>query len=284
MLILDTASDAFGESLKLTIKNFCVNYGFKIIGALIVFIVGIWLAKKAVKAMGKLKLFSKIDKDAVGITQGIIKAVLYLIVVVAVIGILGVPLASVVTVLASLGVAIGLAVQGSLSNLAGGLMLLIFKPFRVGDYIKTKEHEGTVDEIGIFSTALVTIDNRRVVLPNAGLSNSDIVNNTYYPERMVDLTFSVDCDAPIDLVVDTLREMAMSQPKRLASKDIVCRFASFGDSCAKYQLRVWCDTKDYLELYYALLDGGKRALTEKGIKIPYPIMEVIPPDERDYGH
>lgn len=276
-----TASE-LGESIKSAVKEFCVKYGFKLIGALVVLIVGLWLAKRAVKAITKLKWFGKIDRDARGITQGIIKALLYILVIVSVIGILGVPLASVVTVLASLGVAVGLAVQGSLSNFAGGLMILIFKPFRVGDYIKTKEYEGTVDEIGIFSTALTTLDNRRVVLPNAALSNSDLVNNTFFPERMVDLTYCVDCDAPIDTVVSVLRAMAEAQPKRLKDKEIVCRFSAFGDSCAKYQLRVWCDTKDYWELYYALLDGGKRALTENGIKIPYPIMEVVNPDVRDY--
>ena len=161
-------------------------------------------------------------------------------------------------------------------------MLLIFKPFRVGDYIVTKSYEGTVEEIGIFSTALTTLDNKRVVLPNAALSNSNLANFTYYKERMVDLTFSVDCDAPIDTVTGVLRNMAEACPLRLPDKDVVSRFKSFGDSCANYQLRVWCKTEDYWAAYYGLLDGGKRALTENGIKIPYPIVEVKPSDDRDY--
>ncbi len=281
MFLPYATSTELGESIRTAVKDFCVKYGFRLIGAFIVLIVGLWLAKKAVKAVSKLKLFGKIDRDAKGIALGVVKAVLYILVIVSVIGILGVPMASIVTVIASLGVAVSLAVQGSLANLAGGLMILIFKPFHVGDYITTKEHQGTVEEIGIFSTSLRTLDNRRVVLPNAALSNTDLVNNTSYPERMVDLTFCADCEAPIDKVVNALRTMAEAQPKRLEDREIVCRFCSFGESCAKYQLRVWCATKDYWELYYALLDGGKRALTENGIKIPYPIVEVRSPGERD---
>lgn len=283
MIFADTsASGELLAKIKTEIVDFCIKYGLKLIGAVIVLVVGLWVAKLLVKAFTKSKCYNKIEKDARGFVASALRILLYAAVIVTVICILGIPMASVVAVIASCGVAIGLALQGSLSNFAGGLMLLIYKPFHIGDYIVTANHEGTVDDIGLFSTSLVTIDNRRVVLPNASLSNTNLVNNTYFKERMVDLTFCVDCDAPIDTVVSTLYAMAESQPKRLEDKEIICRFSAFGDSCAKYQLRVWCETKDYWELYYALQDGGKRALTEKGIKIPYPIVEVKPSDDRQY--
>lgn len=270
------------EALKKTIADFCVKYGLRIVCAIVVFVVGMIIARLISRRISKAKWNKRLDKGVASFLISMVRMLLYIAVIIIVIGILGIPMSSVAAVIASCGVAIGLALQGSLSNLAGGIMLLIFRPFKVDDYIKAGEYEGTVSEIGIFNTSLTTIDNRRVVLPNSVISNSSIVNNTYYKERMVDLAFCVDCDAPIDTVTDVLRAMAESMPQRLEDKEIICRFLSFGDSCAKYQLRVWCKSEDYWQMYYALLDGGKRALTDAGIKIPYPIVEIKPSDDRDY--
>lgn len=283
MLVFDTAS-GYGtwDNIISSIKSFSIKYGVRILGALAVLVFGFWLARLIVKQTAKSRWFNKMDKDYRGFAISAIKALLYFAVIILVVLILGIPMASVAAIIASCGVTIGLALQGSLANLAGGMMLLLFKPFKVGDYIVTGNYEGTVDEINIFSTSLTTLDNRRVVLPNASLSNSSLVNLTDYPERMVDLVVCADCDAPIDLVTKVLYDMAEKQPQRLKDKDIVSRFCAFGDSCAKYQLRVWCRTEDYWTLYYALQDGAKRALTDNNIKIPYPILEVKPSDDRQY--
>lgn len=270
------------ESIKNTVADICVEYGLKIVGAIAVFVIGMIIARIISRRLSKAKWAGRMDKGVRSFLISSIKFLLYVAVIVMVISILGIPMSSIAAIIASCGVAVGLALQGSLSNLAGGIMLLIFKPFRIDDYIKSGEFEGTVTEIGIFSTSLVTIDNKRVVIPNSTISNISIVNNTYYDERMVDLAFCVDCDAPIDAVTEILRKMAESMPLRLTDKEIICRFLSFGESCANYQLRVWCKTEDYWTMYYALLDGGKRALTDSGIKIPYPIVEIKPSDDRDY--
>lgn len=256
------------------IASFCVTAGFRLVGAILVLIVGLWLAKVLVRAIGRSKAFGKTDKNVRGFALSGLRILLTILVVVTVIAIMGVPMASIVAVIASCGVAIGLALQGSLSNLAGGIMLIIFKPFRVGDYISANGHEGTVDDIGIFSTSLTTIDNKHVVLPNAGLSNSAIVNATQYDTRRVDLIFKADANTDSERVVSILKGMAESQENRLKEKPVEARFDSFGEGFAKYHLRVWCETKNYWDLYYALLDDGKRALAENGIKVPLPQMEV----------
>ncbi|MCR5808825.1 MAG: mechanosensitive ion channel [Clostridiales bacterium] len=256
------------------IVSFCVSAGFRLVGAILVLIIGLWLAKVLVKAIGRSKAFGKADKSVRGFALSGLRILFTILVIVTVIAIMGVPMASIVAVIASCGVAIGLALQGSLSNLAGGIMLVIFRPFRVGDYISANGHEGTVDEIGIFCTTLTTIDNRRVVLPNAGLSNSAIVNATHYDTRRVDLFFKADPNEDAERVTSVLSRMAESQEKRLADKPVEARFDSFGEGFAKYHLRVWCETKNYWDLYYALLDDGKRALAENGIKTPLPQLEV----------
>ncbi len=262
------------SSVISTIADYCVRYGLKLIGAILVLVIGLWLAKVIVKLLGKSMIFKKMDKDVRGYMLSALKAVLSIIVLVTVVAIMGVPMASIVAVIASCGVAIGLALQGSLSNFAGGLMLMIFKPFRVGDYIAANGFEGTVEDIGIFNTALTTIDNRRVVLPNSTLSNSALTNNTYFDTRRVDLVFTAEADRDSDEVISVLKDMADSQEKRLGDRPAEVRFDSFGDGCAKYQVRVWCRTADYWELLYALNHDGKKALAENGIKVPLPQLEI----------
>ena len=278
----NVTSEGVLTALKIAVIDFCMKYGIRLVAAIVTLIVGSLIIRLICRGVLKSKWYGKLDKNVHGFTTAAIKIALYAALIVCIVAILGIPMASVAAIIASCGVAIGLALQGSLSNLAGGLMLLIFKPFRVGDYIETKDYQGTVDEIGIFSTSLTTVDNRRVFLPNASLSNSNLSNNTYYEERMVQQVFPVDYDAPVDLVCRVLKEAAETIPELLPDKPIIARFCEFDGSSSNYQLRVWCKSSDYWNVYYAVLDKGKRALTENGIKIPYPIVEVKPSDDRKY--
>ena len=265
---------SFFKEMLSVISEYAVKYGLRLIGAIVVLILGFWLSMLIVKLMTKARWYGKIDKNVRGFFKSSVKALLYILVLVSAVAIMGVPMASIVTVIASCGVAIGLALQGSLSNLAGGLMLLLFKPFRVGDYIVAGGYEGTVEEINIFSTSLVTIDNRRVVIPNAGLSNSALVNVTHFDTRRIDLVFSAKTDVEAEKVVSVLRSVAEAHEERLPDKPVEARFDSFGESAAKYHLRVWCRTSDYWELYYALLAECRKALEENGIEAPLPRIEI----------
>lgn len=272
-ILASSAAEKAGGILS-SISDFCVKYGLKLIGAAVALMIGLWLVKLASKLICGSRWFKKLDPEVRGFLGSALKALLYVLVIVTVVSIMGVPMASIVAVIASCGVAIGLALQGSLSNFAGGLMLVLFKPFRVGDYISANGFEGTVEEIGIFSTKLVTIDNRRVVLPNAGLSNSSLVNSTSFDERRVDHIFRVALTEPSENVIRVLERMAELQEKRLPDKKPEVRLDSLGEGFAKYHVRIWCKTADYWELYYSSLAAGKKALAENGIDIALPQVEV----------
>ncbi|MBO4562791.1 MAG: mechanosensitive ion channel [Clostridia bacterium] len=275
MPIFLSAEVKSGVSEVLTaIRDFCVSYGFKLIGAILVLIIGCWLVKLAIKLMTRSRWYGRIDKDVQGFAKSALKGLLYAIVVITAVAIMGVPMASVVAVIASCGVAIGLALQGSLSNLAGGLMLVIFKPFHVGDFISANGYDGTVEEIGLFCTTLNTLDNRRVVLPNAGLSNSCMVNATHFDTRRVDRIFPVDPSADSERIIGILKAVADAQEMRLPDRETEVRLDSFGDGCAKYHVRIWCNTPDYWSIYYSVLEDGKRALAENGIDTALPSMEI----------
>lgn len=273
MIILASEGSAAERILK-TLGELGVKYGLKLLAAIAVVLVGLWLTKLIVKLLERSKGFKKIDRDARAFVKSAIKIALTVMVIVTAVAIMGVPMASIVAVIASCGVAIGLALQGSLSNFAGGLMLVLFKPFRVGDYITANGQEGTVEEIGVFSTKLITVDNRRVVMPNAGLSNSVLVNATHFDERRVDLFFRVDPDADSDAVVSALRLAAEAQAKRDPEKPIETRLDSYGESFVKYHVKVWGKTSDYWELYYSLAEDCKRALQENGIRFSVQQVEM----------
>ena len=165
-------NDFFSSEIGGIIKNVCVS----IILAVLIFIIGRIIINVILKAIQKMKFFQKLDETVRKYLLNIIKAVLYVIMVIAIIGVLGVPIASVITVLATAGVAVGLALQGSLSNFAGGIMLLIFKPFKVGDYIQSGGDEGVVQEISMIYTVINTVDNKVISIPNGTLMNANITN------------------------------------------------------------------------------------------------------------
>lgn len=274
MLTMLSVDPSFLKDIVTVVSDFAVKYGLRLIGAALVLIAGLFLSKLLIKLMTKSRWYKKIDADVRGFLRSFLKALLYILVIVSAVAIMGVPMASIVTVIASCGVAVGLALQGSLSNLAGGLMLILFKPFRVGDYIVTGSYEGTVQEINIFSTALITVDNKRVVIPNAGLSNSALVNATHFDTRRIDLVFTAKNDVDPEKVVSVLRSVAEAHGELLPDKPVDARFDSFGEGCAKYHLRVWCKTEDYWDLYYALLAECRTALAENGVETPLPQIEV----------
>ena len=277
--MIHLASGSFFSGLLDSIADFCVSYGLKLLGALLVLAVGLWLSKVLVRSVTKSRGFSKLSKDVQGFAQSAVRIALMIVVIITVISILGVPMASIVAAIASCGVAIGLALQGSLSNLAGGLMILIFKHFHVGDYIINGSYEGTVEEIGVFYTSVRTADNRNVILPNAALSNSNLINVSRYDTRRVDVAVPVDGDADVSTVSTILYDMAKNTAKILPDQEIFARFDEYGNGCAKYKIRVWCSSDDYWDVYYDLLEGSKRVLAENGIKIPLPQMEIHTADK-----
>ena len=173
------------------LSTLCAAFLGKVLAALLTYIIGKWVIGKIMKLAEKTSMIKKADPTLANFIRSFVKGLLYVLLVVSIVGILGVPLASVVTVIASAGVAIGMSMQGSLSNLAGGIMLMIFKPFKVGDYLEVQGIAGTVKEIQIFNTIFTTLDNKQIIVPNGNLSTSIVTNYSKEETRRVDFEFSI---------------------------------------------------------------------------------------------
>lgn len=260
----------FLDNLLEQAAPFCM----KLVFALIVLIGGLALTRLLVKLLKKSHGINRLEKSALGFIISFTKISLNVLVIISAAMILGFPAASVVTVLASAGMAIGLAMQGALSNLAGGIMLVIFKPFKVGDYIKTNGNEGTVTDISVFYTTLTMLDNRCVTLPNGTLTNSVIENRTANDMRRIDLTFSVAYSSDIDKVRAVLLDAAKNDEKVLAEPEPIAVLEQQNKSSVDFTLRAWCKTDDYLDTYYRLNEQVKLNFDENKIEIPFDQLDV----------
>ncbi len=257
-----------------TIIKIAEEQGMKLLGGIIVIVVGFMLVRWVLKLLGRSERFTKIEPTIRGFLHNLIKVVLYIIVVLTAANVMGIPLTSFVTLLGSAGVAVSLAMQGALSNLVGGLTLLLLKPFVAGDYVKIGDTEGTVQIVGTFFTEFTTADNRHVSLPNSSLTNTAIVNYSREGTRRLDVTFGVSYDADIDHTVDTLREAVSMTGGILDEPAPIIKLTECGDSSLSFMIRVWCKAEDYWDVNWGLIEHGKRLLDREKIEIPYPQMDV----------
>ncbi len=238
----------------------------KLIPAIVVLVVGIFVIKALKRVVGKLKGFSKLDPTVQAFMQSVLSFVLYAVLIIVVIGILGVPAASIIAVLASAGLAVGLALQGALSNFAGGLMVLIFKPFRVGDYIVASGNEGMVADINIFYTVLTTVDNKRVTVPNGALMNASIVNCSAERARRVDVDFKVAVGSDAEKVKKILISAAQSNESVLQTPEPFARLTKMEENALVFTMRAWCKTDDYWDVMFDLTEKVNAAFTALGIQ------------------
>ena len=262
--------DAFLDSLV----ELCTTAGVKIFIAILIYVIGKFIIGKIMKMVDKMHSVSKLDDTAKSYIRNIIKAVLYVVMVVAIISELGVPMASVITVLASAGVAVGMALQGSLSNLAGGIMLLVFRPFNVGDYIIAGGEEGTVKSISTFYTVLNTVDNKEVSIPNGTLMNSNISNCSSEKLRRVDLAFNVAGSEPVQKVRSTIMKVVVDTDKAMADPAPQVEPLAGIPGGLTYTVRVWCTTADYWDVYFELMREIPTALGAAGIAGPSTPVKV----------
>ena len=256
------------------IGEYASTAGLRLLSAGILLIVGFKICKWFLKLFQKSHAFEKMDAGVQTFLSSLISIGLKILIVLTSISILGVPMTNIVAVLASIGVAIGAALQGSLANLAGGIMILVFKPFVIGNYIETAQGSGTVKELTILYTVLDTPDNRRIVIPNGAISNEAITNYSFHDTRRLDFTFSVAYDSDIELVKQILLEQANAHELVLKEQEPFCRLTEHGQSSLNFALRVWVKSGDYWQVNFDVKEAVKRAFDEKGIVIPYPQMDV----------
>lgn len=250
------------------------NLLIKLLVSLIVLVIGFRLISLLEKSLKKEHKLKALDESAKGFVISFTVISLKILLFVIVLSIIGVPMASLVTIIGSGAVAIGLALQGGLSNIAGGLMILIFKPFKVGDYISVNSLEGTVKSITMFYTTITTIDNKIIQLPNGNLSNSNIINYSYNNKRRVDIDVSVSYNTDIDKVKKVLNSIIDKHELILEDEDKVVRLKTHADSALVFTLRVWTKTENYWNVYFDLMESIKKEFDKNKIEIPYKQVDV----------
>lgn len=222
------------------------------------------------RAMGRLKVEPTVHK----FTRSCLKALMWMVTAMVVASYVGLPVESLLAVLGIVGVALSLSLQGSLSNLAGGIMVMASRPFAVEDFVEAGGYSGTVAEIGLVYTKLKTIDNKLIYVPNGEISAEKIVNYSAQEQRRVDLTFEVSYDADPDEVKKLIRETVEAHPKALLDPEPFVRMTGLNESSVSFTLRVWCATGDYWELYYDLLEQVRAAFDGAGVELTYRHLNV----------
>lgn len=270
---ISNAGQIFNTVLN-KIGEYLADAGINLVLSIVFLIVGWKLINLLSKKMKEGKIFGKIEPTARSFIRSALTIVLKILLVVTIAAILGVPMTSMVAVISSCGLAIGLALQGSLSNIAGGFILTVFKPFVVGDYIKSGEFEGTVKAINIFYTKIITPDNKIIVIPNSKVSDSALTDYNAFPTRRVDINITAAYSEDSDVVKKALIDVANNNDKIEKDPAPVAVISSFDDSAVSYQLRVWTKTEDYWDVKFAVTEKIKKVFEERNIQIPFPQMDV----------
>lgn len=256
------------------LNDLWVDAGIKLIYVLIILIVGGRLIKLITKLITKGRGFKRLDPSVSSFLLSFIKIALNILLLVILASVIGIPSASIITLIGSAGVAIGLAMQGGLSNIAGGIIILIFKPFKVGDFIDTHTDSGTVKSISLFYTTLTTIDNRIVSIPNGNLANSPSVNFSNEKERRLDINLDISYSNKIDDVKKSINSVLSKEKRINAEKDVFVRLTDYKESSMVYTIRVWVLKEDYWNVKFDLLENLKEKFDKDGIIIPYNQLDV----------
>ena len=254
--------------------EWCASTVGTIVWALIVWVIGKKILKALLKVLGKALDRSRLDE---GVTKFMLSSSRFagnVVLVIMIIDILGFDTTSFIAVLGSAGIALGMSLQGSLANVAGGILILLFKPFAVGDYIVAGGYEGNVTTIDLLYTKLITIDNKMVTIPNGTLSNSSIVNVASQPQRRLDIQIGIGYSSDLKLAKRLLLDAMNKQAGVLTDKDIMVVVKSLDDSCVTLETRCWVVTSDYWNVRFALLEGYKETFDDNGIEIPFNQMDV----------
>ncbi|MBD0824853.1 mechanosensitive ion channel family protein [Aestuariibaculum marinum] len=256
------------DSSKL--MDFITEYGLKVIGAILIWIIGSWIIKNILKASRKIMSKSNYEESLQRFLLNLFSWGLKILLIITLLGTLGVPTTSFAAIIAAAGLAVGMALQGSLGNFAGGVLIMIFKPFKLGDLIEAQGEIGVVKHIEIFTTKLTGLSNKEIIIPNGALSNGNIINYTTEGTRRVDLVIGVSYDSDIKQTKDVLMNVLTSHPKVIDTPAPTVNVLELADSSVNFAVRPWCNSEDYWTVYFECMENIKLALDAAGIEIPYP--------------
>jgi small conductance mechanosensitive channel len=270
---LDATSTTVSKYTDMAI-TYASEYGLKILGAILIFVIGKMVVKKITAITKMLMEKAAIDKTLVEFSESLIYFVLLLMVVLASLNSLGINTTSFVAVFGAASLAIGLALQGSLANVGAAVLIIIFRPFKVGDFVEAGGATGTVEDVNLFSTIIAPLDNRTIIVPNAAIIGGNITNYSQKSQRRVDHVFGIGYDDDLKLAKETLMQIMVSDKRILAEPEPFVAVSELGDSSVNFVFRAWVDTDDYWDVYFDMLERVKITFDEKGISIPYPQMDV----------
>ena len=264
----------FLNSILASLGSLAMSVGVKLIYAILLLIIGFKIISALCRKLENSKGFQSLEVSVSKFLLSFLRFGLNAVVIISAALILGVPAASFIAILGSAGLAVGMALQGSLSNLAGSIMLVIFKPFKVGDFIEAAGVSGVVEEINIFYTIINTVDNKRITLPNGTVSNGIIVDYSTNETRRVDLTFGAAYGTDVAQMKALMLQVAENHPLVLKNPAPVALFTTQNDSSLDFVLRVWCSSADYWTVNFEVLEQVHAAMLNAGIEIPFPQMDV----------
>jgi small conductance mechanosensitive channel len=250
------------------------DWVIKIFIALLIYLIGKWIAKRVTNVVKKLMNARDADPTLVNFLSNVVYAILLVAVILAALDTLGLPVTSLLAIVGAAGLAIGLALKDSLGNFASGVMLVMFRPFKKGDFVEVAGVAGSVQEIRIFSTTLTTPDNKLIIIPNAQVASGTITNYSANDQRRVDLVFGVGYDDDLKVARDVLTRLCAEHPKVLDDPETKIFVMNLGDSSVDFAVRPWAKTEDYWAVYSDLLEQAKVELEAAGCNIPYPQTDV----------
>ena len=262
------------EKLLEKLYEWVITRGVNMFFGVIFLSIGWKVINKTLKRIRRILESKSADPTITRFLDNVMNVTLKTVLIIIILQYIGVNLTGLTTIVASAGVALSLALKGSLANLAGGVIILVARPFNVGDFIETTEHSGVVEKISIFYTYLVTFDNKQILIPNGILTDSSIVNYSSKEIRRVDITFSVSYEEDVIRVKNVLINILKNNELVLEEPEFFVGISMHGDSAINFIVKAWCKTEDYWTIYYYLLETVKIKFDEEGISIPYPQMDL----------
>jgi len=254
--------------------NVSIQYGPKLIGAVIVWIIGSIVIKKLLNLFVKGLDKQNTDASLKPFLKSVVGILLKVLLAISVLSMLGVAMTSFIAILGAAGLAIGMALSGTLQNFAGGVMILLFKPFQVGDLIDAQGHKGKVKEIQIFNTILTDLDNKTIIIPNGGLSTNSMVNYSTEPTRRVDISVGIAYGENVDKSREILMELAKNDDRVLSDPAPFIGITEMADSSVNLTFRVWINSDDYWDVFFDMNENVYNAFNKSGVQIPFPQMDV----------
>ena len=253
-----------------------VGWGTNILLALLILIVGMWIAGRVGKFVtGIGARYENLDDTLFKFLGSLAKYLVLAFVFIAVLNRFGVETTSIVALLGAAGLAVGLALQGTLSNLAAGVMLMLFRPYKVGDFVDVAGKFGNVQEISLFTTVLQTFDNQHIIIPNSQIWGEQIINHSHHPVRGVDMTFGISYDSDIDTARKAIEDVFATHPHILADPAPFIEVSTLNDSSVDFITRPFCEGAHYFDVLYSVPEQIKKALDKAGVEIPFPHRKVI---------